>query len=237
MDNWAKKIFSLLDLTSLNDTDNEKIITELCQAAIGSLGHVAAVCVYPLFVKQAAKLLAGTSVKIATVANFPKAEDKLEVVIQSINASLKLGANEIDVVFPYKNYMAGEKIFSYEFVQACKKTCGQNILKIILETGALIESSFIAEASDIALRAGADFIKTSTGKIAVGATLEATEMMLTTIQRLTPQLNRSLGFKVSGGIRTSEQAAQYIGLAERIMGSAWVTPEHFRIGTRVCIVN
>lgn len=226
----AKYIFSLIDLTSLNESDTEEVIHALCQAAVSPLGHVAAVCIYPAFVKSAKSFLAEKPVKIATVANFPLANDSLENVLYSIKTSLQNGADEIDVVFPYKNFLAGEKDFSKKFIEECKKTCGEKILKVILETGALIKPASISEASEIALRAGADFIKTSTGKIAVGATLEAAETMLLTIKKLSSELKRSFGFKASGGVRTPEQAMQYIELASRIMGKEWVTNKHFRIG-------
>ena len=226
----AKHIFSLIDLTSLNDQDDEVVINSLCKKAVTQHEHVAAICIYPQFVQYAAQLLIGKSVKIATVANFPFGIDALDQVIESIHFSLKKGADEIDVVFPYQKYLAGEKQFAQDFVSACKKACGEKILKVILETGALKELNFIAEVSELALRAGADFIKTSTGKISVGATLEAAEVMLLAIKQLSVELNRPLGFKASGGVRSPQQAMQYIDLASRIMGTNWVTPMHFRLG-------
>lgn len=222
------QLFSLIDLTSLNDADTESTISALCKKAVSREGHyVAAVCVYPQFVSHAKKLLAQTPVKIATVANFPFATDPLEHVISEIKKSVQNGAQEIDVVFPYQQYLSGEKESSYDFIRACKAACGESVLlKVILETGALENLSNVTEVSYNVCHAGADFLKTSTGKIPVGATPDAAEAMLKTIKKI----SRPIGFKVSGGVRTLEQAAVYIELATQIMGVTWVTPRHFRIG-------
>lgn len=226
-----QRLYSLVDLTSLNDNDTESTITNLCAKANSSLGHVAAVCVYPAFASQVAAKFAGTAVKTATVVNFPEGNQSLENVLAEINEALLAGANEIDVVFPYDRYLAGEQHYAHHFVQACKTACGdQALLKVILETGALNDASIIADASYTALAAGADFIKTSTGKIVEGATLQAAAVMLLVIKHTEPQVKHRLGLKVSGGIRTIEQAAQYVALADDIMGPDWVTPETFRIG-------
>jgi len=220
-------MLELIDLTSLNDTDNAEVIAALCQKAVSTNGHVAAVCIYPPFVSQAKKLLVNESVRIATVANFPQGTDLLETVLTSIHQVIANGADEIDVVFPYQDYLRGEKEKAYDFIRACKAACGEKILlKVILETGALLDSAVIAEASYHVCHAGADFLKTSTGKISIGATLEAARTILMTIKKIP----RSIGFKVSGGVRTVEQAEQYVKLAEDILGPEWVTPKHFRIG-------
>lgn len=219
------QVLSLLDLTSLNDTDTAETIDTLCQNAKSH--HVAAVCVYPRFVKQAATALQNTHIKIATVVNFPKGTDSLENVLLDIKQAIQDGADEIDVVFPYQQFLAGNVDSATHFIRECKLACGKNILKVILETGALKEKNLIAEASRCALAAGADFLKTSTGKIEVGATLEAAEIMLQEIK----QSKKQVGFKASGGIRTAEQAKQYVELANQILGEGWVTPQTFRIGT------
>lgn len=227
-DDLAKKVFSLLDLTSLNETDDAARIAALCNKAQGPLGHVAAVCVFPCFVKQVSTILANTSIKIATVTNFPFGTEAIESVNQSIFDSIHHGAHEIDVVFPYVRYLAGEKKQACDFITECKKMCGEDILlKVILETGAIKDPLLVTEISQRVILAGADFLKTSTGKIATGATLEAATLMLTAIKSTSSQ---SVGFKASGGIRTIEQALQYIQLAEKIMGADWVNPEHFRLG-------
>ncbi len=226
-----KKIFSLLDLTSLQDSDNAASIAALCQKA--EADKVAAVCVYPQFVRDAVSHLSGTSItrtsiKVATVANFPYGDDKVDQVIASIKESLTNGASEIDVVFPYKRYLQGHQLSALKVISACKNAVGKNIvLKVILETGVIDNLSTIEKLSYEAIEAGADFLKTSTGKVSVGATIEASAVMLSAIKAC----GMSTGFKAAGGIRTFESAMQYIRLAEDIMGVEWVTPEHFRIGT------
>lgn len=228
--NVSQKIFSLIDLTSLNDADTEETITALCEKAVSTLGHVAAVCVYSQFVPQAKQLLANTSVKIATVANFPSGEDPLENVLLSIKQSMDAGADEIDVVLPYQAYLRGDEAFAIDFIKECKTICNDKLLKVILETGAFGNPEIIFQVSKDCLLAGADFIKTSTGKISIGATLPAAKAMLSAIQELTPKVDRVLGFKVSGGIRTLEKALQYYQLAADMMGERWISPETFRIG-------
>jgi deoxyribose-phosphate aldolase len=226
-----QRLYRLIDLTSLNSQDTEADIAALCAKAQSSLGHVAALCVYPEFVPMVAANFAGTSVKTATVANFPEGAASLEAVLADISVCLQAGAQEIDVVFPYGRYLAGEQQYAHQFVNICKAACGDDVvLKVILETGALIDPAIIADASYAALAAGADFVKTSTGKISDGATLEAAATMLLVIKHTEPQVRHRLGFKVSGGVRTIEQAAQYVELADRIMGRDWVTPATFRIG-------
>lgn len=227
LDDQQKKIFSLLDLTSLNDTDNAATIAALCHKAHGPLGRVAAVCVYPAFVSDAVAQLVETSIKVATVANFPHGADAKDVIQTSIMQSLKNGASEIDVVFPYRRYLQGDKEGALDVVAACRGFVGENaLLKVILETGVIDNLSTIEEISYHVIAAGADFLKTSTGKVSVGATLEAASVMLYAIK----ESGANVGFKASGGVRTVEQAMMYIRLAEDIMGVGWVMPEHFRIG-------
>jgi deoxyribose-phosphate aldolase len=226
-----QRIIGLVDLTSLNSTDTQESIAEFCQKAQTPFGSVAAVCVYPQFARLVAAQFSGTPVKVATVANFPGGESSLESVMIEISRALQDGVEEIDVVFPYHRYLAGERQYAQTFVAACKAACGENVtLKVILETGALIDPAIIADASLDALTSGADFIKTSTGKIPEGATLEAAAAMLLVIRHATPQLKRRLGLKISGGIREIQQAAQYIELADKIMGRDWVNASTFRIG-------
>lgn len=224
-------LLSLVDLTSLNESDTQDIIAALCKNAVTFNGHVAAVCVYPVFVKQAKQLLATTAVKIATVVNFPEGAVPLQETKQAIQQAIADGADEIDVVFPYPLYLAGNKQDAYDYIHQCKKICGDHIaLKVILETGVLAEDAVIAEASEAVCRAGADFLKTSTGKVNVGATIEAATVMLRVIQKMTAELKRPIGLKVSGGIRTIPDALQYVELASAIFGASWVTPANFRIG-------
>lgn len=226
-----RKLFALIDLTSLSETDTESSIATFSEKAQSPLGHVAAVCVYPDFVRQMAAQFAGSRVQVATVVNFPEGNNSLETVLVQIGRAIQDGATEIDVVFPYLRYLAGERHYCQSFITACKAACGDSVtLKVILETGALIDPAIIADVSLDALTAGADFIKTSTGKIPEGATLEAAATMLLVIKHAETQLGRRLGLKVSGGIRTVQQAGSYVRLAALIMGENWVTPETFRIG-------
>lgn len=226
-----QKIMSLIDLTSLNESDTDEDIAALFEKAHNVLGHVAAICVYPSFVSLAATQFAGSPIKVATVVNFPNGDHSLEVVLAEINRALQSGAQEIDVVFPYQRYLAGERQYVKTFVETCKAACGHAvILKVILETGALSDLAIIADASYDVLAAGADFIKTSTGKMAEGATLEAVATMLLVIKHINTQLKHPVGLKVSGGVRTIEQAAQYLKLTESILGSPWLNPDRLRLG-------
>lgn len=218
------ELLSLIDLTSLNETDDAAAIATLCQQAVTAQGHVAAVCVYPAFVVQAKQLLRDTPVKIATVLNFPHGTDSLENILPAIQQTIAEGADEIDVVFPYPAYLRGETTVATDMVYACKLACGDKILKVILETGMLPDLAMVERVSMAACEGGADFIKTSTGKVAVGATLEAVKVMLQVIH------GRKVGVKVSGGIRTIEDATRYVELAQGMMGKEWVTPARFRIG-------
>lgn len=227
----VQRIFPLLDLTSLNDNDTEASIATFIQKALSSYGHVAAVCVYPQFIRLVADQFAGSKVKAATVANFPEGSSSLETVLLEIGSALEDGAQEIDVVFPYERYLAGERQYAQTFVSECKAACGHDVkLKVILETGALQDPAIIADAAYDAIAAGADFLKTSTGKMSEGATLEAAATLLLVIRHARSQISRPIGFKASGGIRSVDQAAQYVELADNIMGHDWVTPETFRIG-------
>lgn len=227
----AQRVIGLVDLTSLNDTDTESSIATFCAKANTPLGHVAAICVYPQFVRQVAAEFGVTPIKTATVVNFPDGDDSLETVLIQIGRAIQDGAQEIDVVFPYTRFLAGERQYAHQFIASCKAACGTDaLLKVILETGALVDPAIIAEAAYESLTAGADFIKTSTGKTAQGATLEAAATMLLVIKHVMPQLKRRMGIKIAGGIRELAQAAQYLELADHIMGREWVTPATFRIG-------
>lgn len=222
----ARAIFSLIDLTSLNTSDNADTIAALCAKANRHAQHVAAVCVYPAFVPLAAQLLAKTPVKIATVVNFPAGTDSLASVITTVKHAIIAGADEIDLVLPYQAYLAGETRGVTEFINACKTAAPAQLLKVILETGALPNDATITAMSELAMTAGADFLKTSTGKIAQGATLNAAACMLDVIKKST----KPVGLKVSGGIKTPQQAFDYMQLVESTMGSKWLTSDHFRIG-------
>ena len=222
------KILSLIDLTSLNDDENEDTIKKLCADAVTIHGNVAAVCIYPKFIKTAKTLLKETPVKIATVCNFPSGNQNIDTVLKSIELSINDGANEIDVVIPYKDYLSGKPKTTIDLIKKSKNICGKNILlKVILETGILDKPSVIKSASLDAINAGADFLKTSSGKVNINATLKAAEIMLSAIN----ESKAKVGFKASGGIRTLNQSLEYLETAEQIMGTKWISPKTFRFGT------
>ncbi len=222
----AKQALSLMDLTSLNDNDTSDVILELCNKASTAFGKTAAVCVYAPFVKVAKEALNGNGVKVATVANFPHGGENIVSVETEIKSQLANGADEIDVVLPYKAFIAGNESLAGELVAKSKAVCGDTTLKVIIETGELKTPENIRRASEIAIENGADFIKTSTGKVPVNATLESAEIMLNVIK----ESGKDVGFKAAGGVRTTEEAKAYLELAEKIMGADWICPEHFRFG-------
>lgn len=197
----AQMILSLLDLTRLLENDEEALVVSFCDKALHREILPAAICVYPQFVATVVDKLKETSISVATVANFPHGKDPIDLVMTSIKTSLQQGADEIDVVFPYESFLKGNIQDAIHFVKKCKDVCGDKILKVILETGAFPNETLIAQASREIAFAGADFLKTSTGKIKVGATLSAARIMLQTLKTLEVELNRPVGLKVSGGIK------------------------------------
>ncbi|WP_420412271.1 deoxyribose-phosphate aldolase [Roseibium sp.] len=228
----AKRALGLVDLTNLNDDCTAEDITKLTGRTVTQHGAVAAVCVWPRFVAQAVKELAGTGVKVATVVNFPAGGEDNEAVVAETRQAIADGADEIDLVMPYKAFVEGRKGFAEEqIIQVKDAIPAPAILKVILETGEIEDPLLIHAASNVAIAAGADFIKTSTGKVAVNATLEAAEIMLTAIEEARrDDAERVIGFKPAGGIKTSADAAAYLALADKIMGHNWVAASTFRFG-------
>ncbi len=222
----ARRALVCLDLTNLDDACDAAAIDDLCARAQSPEGSVAAVCVWPRFVAQARAKLAHTGVHVATVVNFPSGDEPIEAVVAATRAALADGADEIDMVVPWKRLVAGDEAAVTEAVRAVKAACGAATLKAILETGAIEDEALIGVAAMRALEGGADFLKTSTGKVPVNATPRAAEILLDAIARSDGQA----GFKASGGVRTVEEAGVYLALADRIMGPGWAGPRHFRIG-------
>ncbi len=223
----AKRILALIDLTDLSDDCRAGAIDSLCRRGVTKFGAVAAVCVWPHFVGHAARLLAGTGVRIATVLNFPSGGEDIERAITDCRETLRDGADEIDLVMPYRAFLAGDAGLAGAMIEAVAEEIGDTkILKVILETGVIADPALIAKASALAIERGADFLKTSTGKTPVSATPKAAQIMLEAIKTS----GRPVGFKASGGIRTPEQAAVYLDLADRIMGRDWARPATFRFG-------
>ncbi|MBO9423507.1 deoxyribose-phosphate aldolase [Labrenzia sp. R4_1] len=228
----AKRALGLVDLTNLNDDCTAEDITALTNRTVTPHGAVAAVCVWPRFVAQAVKELAGTGVKVATVVNFPAGGEDTQAVVAETRQAIADGADEIDLVMPYRTFVEGRKGFAEEQIIQVKAAIPEPaILKVILETGEIKDPLLIHAASNIAITAGADFIKTSTGKVAVNATLEAAEIMLTAIEEARrDNAERVIGFKPAGGIKTASDAAAYLALADKIMGHNWVSASTFRFG-------
>jgi deoxyribose-phosphate aldolase len=223
----AARILPLLDLTELSDNCRAVAIDELCRRAVTPYGSVAAICIWPRFVSDAVRSLAGTGIKIATVINFPHGEDELERAVSDCRETVRDGADEIDLVIPYRAFLAGNPRGAGDLIRAvADETRDDKILKVILETGALKTPDKIAAASELAIASGAHFLKTSTGKIAVSATLEAAEIMLNVIQKH----GGTVGFKAAGGIRQVSDAQAYLELSDRMMGPAWADARHFRFG-------
>ncbi|WP_162617959.1 deoxyribose-phosphate aldolase [Salinicola halophilus] len=226
----AELSLAMMDLTSLNDDDTDAAIAALCQRTRTPHGAPAAVCVYPAFIETAARELRDIglddAVRIATVTNFPDGSVDIDRATRETRAAVAAGADEVDVVFPYRALIDGDTESGRTLIEACRAACGDRLLKVILETGELKDPTLIRQAADIALAAGADFLKTSTGKVTVNATLEAAEILLIAIR----DSGRDVGFKAAGGIRTTDDARAYLELAERLMGEAWLTPAHFRFG-------
>ena len=228
----ARRALPLLDLTSLDEDDTEERIAALCAQARTPAGDVAAVCVYPRFVAQAAAALAGAPVRVATVANFPAGRLDARGAAQEAERALADGADEVDVVLPYLAFAAGERDAALAVVEAARTATAGATLKVILETGRLEGPEKVREAAAGALAAGADFVKTSTGKLKPGATLEAARPMLEAIRD-----HGRGGFKAAGGVRTAEDAAAYLALADEVVGEGWTAPETFRLGASGLLVD
>ncbi|KKX31670.1 deoxyribose-phosphate aldolase [Rhizobium sp. LC145] len=223
----ASFALSLLDLTNLRDDCDEAAIEKLCLRAQTPYGNTAAICIWPRFVAHARKVLgAGHPVRIATVVNFPSGDLPVETVVEETGQAIADGADEIDMVIPYHAFMAGDEQAVTDMVEAVRAACPDACLKVILETGELKDSAHIRRASELAIAGGADFIKTSTGKVAVNATLEAADIMLQAIR----DSKKTVGFKPAGGIGSVADADLYLRLAETIMGPNWIMPSTFRFG-------
>ena len=221
----AKKLIGLLDLTTLNDNDTNETVANLCQKATGKYGNTASVCIYPKFISHAKSILPD-NFKVATVVNFPDGIANNTLLEKEIITAISSGADELDVVLPYKSFLAGDIDFCKEYLDIARETCQKKVLKIIIETGELKDVLAIKKATQLCIDAKADFVKTSTGKTPVSATPEAANAILETIA----QSGKHVGFKASGGIKTLYDAKAYLTLAQSIMGNDWVSPSTFRIG-------
>jgi deoxyribose-phosphate aldolase len=224
----ARVALACLDLTSLNEGDDEAATARLCRRATGRFGHVAAVCVWPRYAALARSLLPET-VRVAAVANFPAGGGDAAAALRDVQEIVAAGAQEVDVVLPWRALSAGDEAAALELLRAARGACEGLTLKVILETGALREPALIERASKLALQAGADFLKTSTGKVPVGATLPAAEAMLRVIAA-DARASRRVGIKFSGGLRQVADVAPYLDLVERRLGADALQPARLRIG-------
>lgn len=222
----ARRALALLDLTDLSDGATESGIVALCAKAASPEGHVAAVCVWPQFVGVARRVLKSDEIKIATVVNFPAGGTHVGRISSDVAEALSDGADEIDLVFPYRAFLEGDREVAGEMVRETKAACDGRLLKVILESGAFPDTGILREACDLAIAAGADFLKTSTGKTTISATPEAAATLL----KAALASDRAIGVKVSGGLRTLADAKRYLDLADEIMGANWAKPETFRLG-------
>lgn len=225
----AGRVLALLDLTSLNAGDDLQSTVDLCRRALTPYGEVAAVCVWPKLAHVARRTLntlGGRGVRVASVCNFPGGDAPLADVVEEVRKTLAEGADEIDLVYPWRKLKAGQETGAVELIRTCKTLCGPyHRLKVILETGELAAPELIRTACREAIAGGADFLKTSTGK-AANATPEAVRVMLETIA----EEGGKVGLKVSGGLRTLADAQVYVKLAEGRFDAAWIKPEHLRFG-------
>jgi deoxyribose-phosphate aldolase len=221
----ARRVVRLVDLTSLRGGETREEIEALCRRAREA--GTAAVCIYPDQLRVARSALAGSAVRLATVANFPHGGDDIAAVVAEVEAAVTGGADEVDIVAPLGAIMDGDVGLVGELVEAARDAAGAGIvLKLILETGVLQEPQRITAAARAAVMSGIDFLKTSTGKTPVSATLEAATLLLEVIE----EAGGRVGFKAAGGIRTANDAAGYLLLADELLGADWATPERFRFG-------
>ena len=228
---------SMVDLTTLEGADSPDKVRSLCRKAVQpdindpTLPHVAAVCVYPELVPTAYAELEGSGVNIASVATgFPSGQYPLEVRLDDTRRAVEAGANEIDMVISRGQFLAGERGKVYDEIAATKEACGEAHLKVILETGELETYDHVRQASDLAIAAGGDFIKTSTGKVQPAATMGVTLVMLEAVRDHYLKTGVHIGVKPAGGIKTAKQALHYLVMVKETVGDDWLNPHLFRFG-------
>lgn len=232
-----KLAMSMMDLTTLEAKDTPGKVRQLCAKAIRpydampDLPSAAAVCVYPTMVRVAKEALGNSGVKVAAVATaFPSGMSTRKVKLDETKFAVSEGADEIDMVISRGHFLAGEFNYVFDEIAAVKEACGVAHLKVILETGELSTLDNVRKASDIAMYAGADFIKTSTGKVQPAATLPVTLVMLEAIRDFYYKEGKMIGMKPAGGIATAKLAIQYLVVLNETLGDAWMNPNYFRFG-------
>ncbi len=228
---------SMIDLTTLEGQDTPGKVRQLCQkamhlhSALPDLPRVAAVCVYPSMVQVARQSLAGTAIRVCSVATaFPSGQTSLDIKLKDVCLAVDSGADEVDMVISRGAFLRGDHAYVFDEISAIKEACGAAHLKVILETGELGTLDRVRRASVLAMHAGADFIKTSTGKIQPAATMPVTLVMLQAIRDFYHATDRRVGMKPAGGISKAKQAIQYLVMLRETLGQAWLTPGLFRFG-------
>jgi len=228
---------SMIDLTTLEGKDTEGKVRQMCYKAahlhdqLPGLPTVAAVCVYPNHVVTAVAALKGTGIKVASVATaFPSGNSSREIKLSDTRIAVDAGADEVDMVISRGRFLQGDHGFVFDEIAAIKEACGKARLKVILETGELCTLDNVRQASFIAMEAGADFIKTSTGKISPAATMPVTLVMLEAIRDFYYETGKMVGMKPAGGISKSKLALHYLVMLNETLGDAWLTNEWFRFG-------
>ena len=231
------RIFQSIDFTTLEAFDNEQKINEFCAKALAFPKEephlsVPAICIYSPFVKQAKQLLAGSGIHVATVAcAFPSGQMPFGLKVKEVEYCVEQGADEVDMVISRGTFLAGKYDEVFNEIKTIKATCKEAHLKVILETGELKTVQNIRKASELAILAGADFIKTSTGKVPVAATPLAAIIMIDTIREYYETTGKKVGFKPAGGMKTPDDATTYYYLVKGILGESWLNKDLFRVGT------
>ena len=232
-----KTIFQSIDFTTLEAFDNEEKINDFCAKALAFPKQepylsVPAICIYSPFVKQAKQLLAGSGIHVATVAcAFPSGQMPFDLKVKEVEYCVEQGADEVDMVISRGTFLAGNYDEVFNEIKTIKATCKDAHLKVILETGELKTVQNIRKASELAILAGADFIKTSTGKVPVAATPLAAIIMIDTIKEYYEATGKKVGFKPAGGMKAPEDAMTYYYLVKGILGEQWLNKNLFRVGT------
>lgn len=232
-----KLALNMIDLTTLEGKDTEGKVKQMCYKAahlhdvLPNLPTVAAVCVYPTMVKVAKSALKGTNIKVASVATgFPSGQTTTEIKISDTKFAVENGADEVDMVISRGEFLEGNYNYVFNEIAEVKEACASARLKVILETGELSTLDNVRKASEIAMHAGADFIKTSTGKISPAATMPVTLVMLEAIRDFYYSTGKMIGMKPAGGISTAKNALQYLVMVKETLGNAWLSNEWFRFG-------
>ena len=235
---WALELaVRVIDLTTLEGADTPGKVAALCSKALrpdpadGTVPSVAAVCVYPNLVPTAVERVRGSDVRVASVATaFPSGQSPLDVKLAEVRDVVEMGADEVDMVIDRGAFLSGRYAKVYDEIVRVKEECGDAHLKVILETGELGTYDNVRRATLLAIAAGADFVKTSTGKIAPAATLPVALCMLEAIRDVYEETGRRVGFKAAGGIRQAKQAVQHLVVVHETLGPDWLTPDLYRLG-------